>query len=119
MLRIRAECDCKRTTGGRDRSRVVPFLVACGLHIEFVRLAISLAKMATYPIVKVDSLPEWIVARVERATFGVELIREDKLELALAKPRVLGVSFLGCVGVDQGMVTGNLGNLKRSRSHRL
>ena len=65
MFGLRGERDLQRAVAGGDCTWIVPFYVA--------RL----------PVVEVDRFPVRIIAGVERATLGVELVTEDELPLLL------------------------------------
>ena len=86
--------DLERAVLGRDRGGVVP------LHV------------AGLPVVEVDGLPVRVVARVERAAVGVELVGEDELEgVGRVGERDACLGVVGGLDVDEAPVARNAGDL--------
>lgn len=95
MYLLPTESNLEGTALGCDSGGVVPLHVIC------------------LPVMKIDRLPVWIVARVERPTILIELVGEDELPV-LARLQVnVGLCVVRRVDVNETPVSGNRRHLAR------
>ena len=78
----RIQCDDQGSISSGDCGGGVPFLILRS------------------PVLEVYSLPEWVIARVERPAIDIEFVGEYEIILESVEP-CSSLGRVGCLGVDE------------------